>query len=98
MLVEWQADWILDLIRKIESTESSGRYLEASPEAAQAWREESMAIANSTLLPQTSSWWMGANIPGKEREFLYYLGGLKKYKERCIAALDTDFGKVFSMH
>ena len=98
MLIEWQVDWIRDLIRKIESMESSGRYLETSPEAAQVWREESMAIANSTLLPQINSWWTGANIPGKEREFLYYLGGLKMYKERCIAALDTNFGKVFSIH
>ena len=96
MLIDMQADWIRDMIGKFEKMES--RYLEARSEAAQAWREEVMAAANITLLPQTKSWWTGANVPGKREEILYYFGGLPKYKEKCIAALDAKFADYFAIY
>jgi hypothetical protein len=32
---------------------------------------------------------MGANIPGKKREQLNYLGGIEKYENECRTALAT---------
>ena len=29
------------------------------------------------------SWYMGDNVPGKKRVFLPYIGGWKKYLDRC---------------
>jgi hypothetical protein len=36
-----------------------------------------------TLFPTADSWYMGANVPGKARVFLPYLGGVGVYRELC---------------
>jgi cyclohexanone monooxygenase len=33
-----------------------------------------------TLYPQANSWYMGANIPGKPRIFMPYIGGVGVYR------------------
>ncbi len=33
--------------------------------------------------PSCNSWYLGANIPGKARIFMPYVGGYPKYRERC---------------
>ena len=40
-------------------------------------------VAGLTLFPRASSWYLGANIPGKKRVFMPYVGGLLPYRERC---------------
>ena len=40
-------------------------------------------VADETLYPTADSWYMGANIPGKPRVFLPYIGGLGVYRRRC---------------
>ena len=40
-------------------------------------------VANSTLLPQTDTWYTGQNIPGKARVFMAYLGGVGPYRAKC---------------
>jgi hypothetical protein len=37
---------------------------------------------------------MGANIPGKPREMLLYLGGVDVYLKKCRAALENWTGFV----
>ena len=96
MLIELQADWIRDLICKFENMGS--RFLDVRSEPAQAWKEEVLALANATLIYQAKSWWTGANVPGKPVEILYYAGGLSMYKEKCIAALGTNFAKTFTVY
>ena len=32
------------------------------------------AIADFTLLPTCNSWYLGANVPGKPRQFMPFLG------------------------
>jgi len=41
------------------------------------------ALADTTLFPLASSWYMGANIPGKPRVFMPYVGGVGGYREKC---------------
>ena len=36
-----------------------------------------------TLFPHGNSWYMGANIPGKPRVFMPYVGGVGAYREKC---------------
>ncbi len=33
--------------------------------------------------PTCSSWYLGANIEGKTRTFMPYVGGLGRYRSRC---------------
>ena len=43
--------------------------------------------AGSTLRSTCSSWYLGANIPGKPRVFMPYIGGFPAYIERCEAVV-----------
>jgi cyclohexanone monooxygenase len=36
-----------------------------------------------TLYPLADSWYMGANIPGKPRIFMPYIGGVGAYRLKC---------------
>ena len=42
-------------------------------------------IVNATLMTSANSWYMSANIPGKPRAFLPYLGpeGIGGYRKKC---------------
>ncbi len=40
-------------------------------------------VAAATLYPKAASWYMGANIPGKPRLFLPYVGGVGNYRLKC---------------
>ncbi len=40
-------------------------------------------VANKTLYPSAASWYMGANIPGKPRVFMPYIGGVGAYRQKC---------------
>lgn len=90
--IEFQADFIRDIVRKIEGEKIKS--IDPSPEAAQAWKAEMEFIANMTLFPKTKSWYMGANIPGKKVELLYYFGGMPRYREKCAEAFNK-FSETF---
>jgi cyclohexanone monooxygenase len=59
--------------------------IEASPQAERDWVEHVNKVADSTLYPLANSWYMGANIPGKPRVFMPYVGGFDRYKRHCDA-------------
>ncbi|WP_272874904.1 hypothetical protein [Roseomonas marmotae] len=40
-------------------------------------------VADRTLFPSANSWYMGANVPGKPRVFLPYVGGFGNYTRIC---------------
>ena len=54
-------------------------------QAQQAWVAQVNEVVNSTLLPTANSWYMSANIEGKPRAFLPYLGpeGVGGYRRKC---------------
>ncbi len=59
--------------------------IEPRVEAEREWVAHAAEVASATLYPQTNSWYVGANIPGKPRQFMVYLGGFSAYRERCAA-------------
>ena len=40
-------------------------------------------VGSLTLFPLADSWYMGANVPGKPRVFLPYVGGVGAYRAKC---------------
>ena len=48
-----------------------------------AWVLHNNDIADSTLYPLANSWYVGANVPGKPRVFMPYVGGFDRYKRAC---------------
>ena len=86
--IETQVEWIAEAIR--HSSGSDARWLDVRPEIETAWTETCSDIAHQTLFPRAASWIFGANIPGKKRTVMFYLGGMKEY--RSISAAETAAG------
>ena len=48
-------------------------------------------FADLTLMPSANSWYMGANVPGKPRVFLPYVGGVDTYRTICNEVVERDY-------
>jgi cyclohexanone monooxygenase len=85
-----QVDWIGDCIADLRRRKCA--CIEATAEAEKTWGEHAKAVADATLFRNAKSWYVGANIPGKPRVTLPYLGGFATYRQRCeeIAAVDYE--------
>ena len=57
--------------------------VEAEEDAEDAWVRHNNEVADRTLYPLANSWYVGANIPGKPRVFMPYVGGVTAYKRKC---------------
>jgi cyclohexanone monooxygenase len=77
--IEQHVDWITDAISYLGERQIGA--IEAEPGAQSAWVAHVNAEADKTLFPQAASWYLGANVPGKPRVFMSYLG--EGYKIRC---------------
>lgn len=79
--IEQHVEWIADCISHLNTT---GRVsIEATAEAEEAWTEHVERVGGLTLYPATASWYTGANVPGKPRVFLPYVGGVGAYRKKC---------------
>ncbi|KAJ0416303.1 hypothetical protein BJY00DRAFT_316952 [Aspergillus carlsbadensis] len=87
VFIESQVDIVLDLIQKLER--EGIKSIEAQHDYEVRWKDAIQEANDKTLMPLTDSWYMGANIPGKKREQLNYLGGIEQYEKECRAALKT---------
>lgn len=83
--VDWIADRVDDLRRKgytrIEPTET----------AEAGWAQHVNDCADITLFQSANSWYMGANVPGKPRVFLPYVGGVGPYRATCDRVVAEDY-------
>src|SRR3546814_5646118 len=48
-----------------------------SPEAEETWTDHVAEASSFGLFNRADSWYLGANIPGKKRVFMPYVGGLR---------------------
>ncbi|BCR91442.1 flavin-containing monooxygenase [Aspergillus chevalieri] len=85
--IEMQVDWISKMTSKMK--ERGVESIEPTQAAAEQWREHVLVASTYTLLPKADSWYMGANIPGKRREPLIYMGGLDRWWQMCMKTLET---------
>ncbi len=73
--------------------------IEADQEAEDRWVKYNDEVAQSTLYPKANSWYMGANIPGKPRIFMPYVGGVHTYSRLCKDIVAKGYeGFTFSRH
>ena len=81
--IEQHVEWITDCIDNMRKTGKTT--IEATPEAQDQWVAHVNEIVNATLMTGANSWYMSANIAGKPRAFLPYLGpeGVGGYRKKC---------------
>jgi cyclohexanone monooxygenase len=65
--------------------------MDASVEAEDGWLDHVAEVASHTLYPRANSWYMGANIPGKPRVFMPYVGGVGNYRVKCDEVVANNY-------
>jgi cyclohexanone monooxygenase len=83
LAIEQHADWIADALFYMRK--QGKNRIEPERAAQEDWVDHVNKVADSTLYPLANSWYVGANIPGKPRVFMPYVGGFSGYKKRCDA-------------
>jgi len=79
--IEQHVEWVTDCIDHLRA--DGVDTIEADPDAEDTWVEQVTALADFTLYPQGNSWYLGANVPGKPRVFMPFIGGVAMYREIC---------------
>jgi cation diffusion facilitator CzcD-associated flavoprotein CzcO/acetyl esterase/lipase len=79
--IEQHVDWVADCLTAMR--DEGLQTIEPTPLAEAAWNEHVQDFAAITLHPSANSWYMGANVPGKPRVFLPYIGGVGTYRRAC---------------
>jgi cyclohexanone monooxygenase len=82
-------DFIGDAIKFVRDRQM--RRIEASRIAEMNWVQHNNEVADSTLYPLANSWYMGANIPGKPRVFMPYVGGVQNYVKKCQEVVEKGY-------
>jgi cyclohexanone monooxygenase len=79
--IEQHVDWITDCLAFMRNRGLAS--MEATRDEEEKWVAHVNEVAQMTLYPQANSWYMGANIPGKPRIFMPYIGGVGVYRRIC---------------
>ena len=83
--IEQHVEWIGDCLTYLR--DHGYHTIEPTLAAQDEWVEHVNEVSKGTMFtaPSCNSWYLGANIPGKPRVFLPYVGGLPAYIERADA-------------
>jgi acetyl esterase/lipase len=86
--IEQHVDWVADRIAWM--SEHGFDTMEPTETAEAGWVQHVNDCADITLFPTANSWYMGANVPGKPRVFLPYVGGVDRYRATCDEVVERD--------
>lgn len=87
--IEQHVEWIADCLTFMDK--NNLETLEPTKTAEIGWVEYGTATSDMTLYPLAKSWYMGANVPGKPRVCLPYLGGVDAYRRVCDDVAADDY-------
>ncbi|NOX50016.1 MAG: NAD(P)/FAD-dependent oxidoreductase [Gammaproteobacteria bacterium] len=89
--IEQHVDWISDCIGHMEQNQL--RTIEATAPAVEEWvaHVNEVADGNMMTVPSCNSWYLGANIPGKPRIFMPYVGGVGVYRQKCDEVVSNGY-------
>jgi cation diffusion facilitator CzcD-associated flavoprotein CzcO len=83
--IEMLVEWVTDCIRYMR--EKGFVRIEATPQAEETWVQHAAELAGHSFLTRGDvggdSWFLGANIPGKDRVFLLYANSAPAYRKEC---------------
>ena len=87
--IEQHVDWITDTL--VHMRDNGFDTIEPTQTAEDGWVAHGAAFADISLMKETNSWYMGANVPGKPRVMLPYLGGVEGYRKVCNEVVDRGY-------
>ncbi|MDI3387542.1 NAD(P)/FAD-dependent oxidoreductase [Streptomyces sp. B-S-A8] len=77
LCAEQHVDWLADCLAHLDAHGYAA--IEAGARAVEEWVAECRERAAATLMMSADSWYLGANIPGKPRVFMPFVGGFGAY-------------------
>jgi cation diffusion facilitator CzcD-associated flavoprotein CzcO len=86
---EAQVNWIAEAIGHL--ADHGYAAIEATLDAVDGWVAECARRAEATLFTRANSWYMGANVPGKPRGFMLFVGGFATYNDICAEVADAGY-------
>lgn len=86
--IEQHVEFVAECIGAV--LKAQRRTIDPTPEAESEWVAHVNEVAHSTLYPNCNSWYLGANVPGKPRVFMPYLG-FSAYVEKCEAVVEAGY-------
>ncbi len=89
MSIEQHVDWIAGCMEYLREHDAAA--IEAKVPDEDEWVEHVNVLADKTLYPQANSWYLGANVPGKPRVFMPYVGGLNTYRAKCDEVAEKGY-------
>ena len=87
--IEQHVEWVTDAMEYMRNQNLAA--MEPELQAEDEWVEHVNVVAHTTLFPKAASWYMGANIPGKPRIFMPYVGGLGNYRKICDDVVEEGY-------
>ena len=86
---EAQVNWISEAVTYLDTHGYAA--IEATPDSVDGWVAECARRAETTLFTKANSWYMGANVPGKPRGFMLFIGGFATYNDICAEVADAGY-------
>jgi cation diffusion facilitator CzcD-associated flavoprotein CzcO len=86
---EAQVNWISEAVTYLDTHGYAA--IEATPDSVDGWVTECARRAESTLFTKANSWYMGANVSGKPRVFMLFVGGFAVYNDICAEVADAGY-------
>lgn len=86
--IEHHVEWITECLAWMKSNRKAT--IEADAEAQETWVQHVNAVAGMTLYTSCSSWYLGANVPGKPRVFMP-LPGFPAYAQQCADVAQNGY-------
>jgi len=87
--IEQHVDWMIDCIAHMRDVGAAT--IEPTLAAEDEWVEHVNEVAEISLRSTCSSWYVGANVPGRPRVFMPYIGGFPIYVQKCNEVMTNGF-------
>jgi cation diffusion facilitator CzcD-associated flavoprotein CzcO len=86
---EAHVNWIADAIAYLDDHGYAA--MEPTRDAVDGWVAELARRADASLFTKANSWYLGANVPGKPRVFMLFIGGFAAYNDICTEVADAGY-------
>ena len=87
--IEQHVDWMADCMAHMRDIGAAT--LEPVQADEDEWVEHVNDVSKISLRSTCSSWYVGANIPGRPRVFMPYIGGFPIYVQKCNEVMTNGF-------
>jgi cyclohexanone monooxygenase len=87
--IEQHVDWMADCMAHMRDV--GAETVEPIQHYEDEWVEHVNEVSKVSLRSTCSSWYVGANIPGRPRVFMPYIGGFPVYVQKCNEIMSNGF-------